>query len=589
MGVVAMVLFSRGTRRSIGVLVAIMLTLSASTASAVPTGPLTPLLFDPTSGQFSWITGFGGTTVTNSFAVPNPVAGSLAVVGHYDNDPSVLDLAVYEPGTEIYRGATFRIFHNAMSGTATSSQTLAFGSMGDIPVVGDFDGDQKADPAVFRPSTGIWYWKPSAADDLLTPEVEYGYAGFKRLGVAGDVPVAGDFAGDARADWAVYRPSTAQFIVRENSVAAPTFTQSLSPATAFDIPSPFDIDGDALEDMVVYQPGPNASGYAGLWTYRSSRLDDPATSSDNPTIPFDGPVSTSTMFMGAAPLVSYADVPMAGDLGDPSGGNPGRHDQNVFRPTGGQRWYTRWSPSGHGATSYDFGLSTSVGVHAQPAVWSSCSNPSPTLPYFGKGGGSAQKVALLGDSITFRSCRFLQGELQKTTVVRGRGVPGATLDDALNTATLIGQTNSVLTADRQLEFAVINLGTNDVLWSPGDIQNDMLRMQTLIHQYLATGASCVHVVTINEDMDQNEAVAAELNDWYRYLAGDVPGAEGQYYANDDQIEIVDWAAQVEGTATNAYPKGPDGGLFDADKVHPNETGMAVLSWLVRDALASPSC
>ena len=39
----------------------------------------------------------------------------------------------------------------------TSFFAFPFGTGGDIPVPGDYDGDGTADPAVFRPSNNSWF------------------------------------------------------------------------------------------------------------------------------------------------------------------------------------------------------------------------------------------------------------------------------------------------------------------------------------------------------------------------------------------------------------------------------------------------
>lgn len=66
-------------------------------------------------------------------------------------------------------------------------------------IPGDYNGDGKADIAVFRPSTGLWAVKG----------VTRAY-----FGGSGDTPVVGDYNGDNRSDIAIFRPSSGLWAVR---------------------------------------------------------------------------------------------------------------------------------------------------------------------------------------------------------------------------------------------------------------------------------------------------------------------------------------------------------------------------------------
>jgi uncharacterized delta-60 repeat protein len=121
------------------------------------------------------------------------------------------------------------------------NNNFQWGRAGDIPVGGDYDGDKRTDFTVFRPSQGIWYISP----------VAFGQFRAVQWGISGDKPVPADYDYDGITDVAIYRPSTGTWWIRRSS---DNTYFSVQFGIASDIPLTGDYDGDGRADFVVYRP-----------------------------------------------------------------------------------------------------------------------------------------------------------------------------------------------------------------------------------------------------------------------------------------------------------------------------------------------
>lgn len=141
-----------------------------------------------------------------------------------------------------------------------------WGTSGDIAQVGDVNGDTFDDLCVYRPSNYTWYCD--------TRDGGYYVRQFGGPFAGGGLPVMGDYDGDGRADLAVYDPEAGKFVVyitsteQQSTVVFHHPYWSVYPLIHAKVLSA-DFDGDGTDELAFYLPrdGGNNIGI-GLWTYK---------------------------------------------------------------------------------------------------------------------------------------------------------------------------------------------------------------------------------------------------------------------------------------------------------------------------------
>ncbi len=173
-------------------------------------------------------------------SAPAPPA-ILVKTSDFDGDNKD-DIAIRRPSN-----SSWQIINSLNS----SNRFQSFGGSEDVPVPGDYDGDNKTDLAVFTPRDGSWQILNSQAQTLT----------IMPMGQKGDYPAPGDYDGDGRTDIAFFRPVEAKWYIFQSSNGVVREQQW---GTTYDRPAPGDYDGDGRADIAVWRTN------EGVWYIRKS-------------------------------------------------------------------------------------------------------------------------------------------------------------------------------------------------------------------------------------------------------------------------------------------------------------------------------
>jgi len=146
----------------------------------------------------------------------------------YDGDGRA-DLAVYHPAASMWY----------IGGSSAGLSKHEFGFASTAQVVGDFDGDGRTDLCIYHAPSGDWYILATTAGFSLT---EFGFPG--------TLPVPADYDGDGRTDIAVFDPLTGNWYLNRTTAGFVLIQFGFSGV----VPVPGDYDGDGASDLAVYDP-----------------------------------------------------------------------------------------------------------------------------------------------------------------------------------------------------------------------------------------------------------------------------------------------------------------------------------------------
>ena len=236
-------------------------------------------------------------------------AGGLTV--SVASPPTRINTGLYRKVVAFYRGAGLQV-PAGLRVRSSAGREDPFGMAGDVPLVGNFTYNGLTSIGVYR--NGVWYFD-TTRDGIVDLTVALG-------GVPGDIPLTANFSGTGWTDdLVIYRAGTWYVDQNRDGTINKTFHFGGVPG---DIPLAGDVNGDGIADLVIYRNG--------MWYIDTNR---------------DGSVDMAVGFGGMP-----QDIPLLFDYdGD------GKADLCIFRDG---IWYVNTKRDGTVQATFGFGAAGDI-------------------------------------------------------------------------------------------------------------------------------------------------------------------------------------------------------------------------------------
>jgi hypothetical protein len=156
--------------------------------------------FGAGSGQFNGVAGLAVNPMTDQLYAVDPGNGRVEQIGA--PLPAVDTPGVWRPSAK-----TFYLRNENTTGPADISVYVPYAQSGDLPVVGDWNGEGVDTVGLYRPSTGVFFLQDTNATQA-SPDYTL------VLGTTGDIPIAGDWSGSGKTGVGIFRPSNGLIYTR---------------------------------------------------------------------------------------------------------------------------------------------------------------------------------------------------------------------------------------------------------------------------------------------------------------------------------------------------------------------------------------